>query len=426
MGGIKKSHFFMTGISHKTAEVELREKVSISPDSLGAVLKGLKSIRGVSECVVLSTCNRTELYTVLSEPVKKVRGLIERYILSVTGQEPSMLDRFYRFQGMEVVEHLFMVTCGLDSMIIGEPQIFGQVKNAYSAACDHLCTGPVFNRLFHHTFRVGKLARNTTSIGEGAVSVSYAAVELARKVFGTLDGRSVLLVGAGKIGELCARQLVNSGVERLYVSNRTALRAADLAGRVAGETIPFDKIAPMSSSVDIILSSVASCSPVMKTSDFLTYMQARKNSPLFIIDLGVPRNVEPDASDTDRIVLYNIDDLEDVIFGNRDKRKSEAEKAKKLIVKEVEEFRSWLSERTVIPVIQRLRERCESIRQEELDKVRNRINPEAFKTLDLVTRRVVRKILHNPTITMRAAASESSRERLVNSVRELFIDEKNE
>jgi len=416
----------MTGISHKTAEVELREKVSFPPDILVKVLRDLISLRGVSECVVLSTCNRTEFYTVFCEPVKKVRKTIEEYILSITGQNPSIFNSFYHLQGIEVIEHLFMVTCGLDSMILGEPQIFGQVKTAYSIACDNKCTGSALNRLFHHAFKVGKLIRNTTSVGEGAVSVSYAAVELARKVFGNLNGRSVLLVGAGKIGELCARQLVNSGVERLYISNRTPLRATDLAGKLAGEAIPFSEIPGMSSVVDIIITSVASCKPVIDTGDFMPFMKKRTGEPLVLIDLGVPRNIEPDASDTGSIVLYNIDDLENVIFGNRDKRRSEAEKAKKLIRNEVKEFHSWLSERNVIPVIQNLRERCESIRLAELKKVKNRMDSEAFYTLDLVTRRIVRKILHNPTITMRAAASDRSRERLLKSVHELFIKEKDD
>ncbi|MFC1509045.1 glutamyl-tRNA reductase [Candidatus Omnitrophota bacterium] len=422
MERIKEYHFFLTGISHKTADVELREKVSFSPDKIADALSGVRSIRGVSECVILSTCNRTELYTVLTKPSEKLFGAIEQFIQEFSGVGEDISGFFYRFHDSDVIEHLFRVCCGLDSMILGEPQIFGQVKNAYSAAIDYKCTGTATNRLFHHAFQVGKLIRNSTSIGKGAVSISYAAVELARKIFCNLDGLSALLVGTGKIGEICARQLIKSGIEHLYIANRTSFRAEDLADKLAVKTIPFETIPEMGNRADIIITSVASDKPILKTSDFLSPAVNRKGARIVIIDLGVPRNIESDTPGTESIVLYNIDDLEEVVYDNRDKRKSEVKKAEKLIREEVDDYCIWLVERDVIPVITSLRKTCEKIRKTELKKIKNRIDAETYETLDLLTERIVRKLLHNPTITIRAAASNSSRKRLIETVKELFIE----
>lgn len=422
MAGIKEAHFFLTGLSHKTADVEIREKLSFAPDKIAAILKGVCSISGVTECVVLSTCNRTELYTVLSDTGKQVQQAIELFIIETSGVDASISKFFYRYSGKEVIEHLFRVSCGLDSMVLGEPQIFGQVKDAYSAACDHNCTGPALNRLFHHAFQVGKLIRNTTSIGRGTVSVSVAAVELAKKTLGGLKGRSALLIGAGKIGEFCSRQLVKSGIKHLYITNRTALRAAELAKKLSAETIPFECVIVRGAEVDIIITSVTSEQPIFTASDFLS-PEVNRKKPLLIIDLGVPRNIKVDTS-CSSIIVYNIDDLEQVVLDNFGKRKNEVIKAEAMIREEVEEYRSWLVERDVIPVIRGLRKQCETIRLEELEKLRNRLEPETFRTLDLLTRRIVRKLLHNPTIAMREAASDKSRERLIESVHELFIRKK--
>ena len=422
MERIKEYHFFLTGISHKTAEVELREKVSFSPDTIADALRGVHSIRGVSECVILSTCNRTEIYTVLTKPSEKLFEAIEQFVQDFSDVGEAISSCFYRFHDTDVIEHLFRVCSGLDSMILGEPQIFGQVKDAYLTAIDYKCTGTATNRLFHHAFQVGKLIRNSTSIGKGTVSISYAAVELARKVFCNLDGLSALLVGTGKIGEICARQLIKSGIEHLYIANRTSFRAEDLAEKLAVETITFDEIPAMGNRADVIITSVASDNPIFKTSDFLSPAGNRKGARIVIIDLGVPRNIEPDIPSTESIVLYNIDDLEEVVYDNRDKRKSEVKKAEKLIREEVDDYCIWLVERDVIPVITSLRKTCEKIRKTELKKVKNRIDAETYETLDLLTERIVRKLLHNPTITIRAAASDNSRQHLIDSVKELFIE----
>ena len=263
MGRIEKDNFFLIGISHKTAPIEIREKFTFNDDSISSVLKALYSISGVKECVILYTCNRTEIYTILNKSLAEVRERIDQFILETTGEENDFLKYFYYLNGSEVIEHLFHVTSGLDSMILGETQIFGQVKNAYSIACDNKCTGSAINRLFHHAFQVGKTIRNTTSIGEGAVSVSSAAVKLAKEIFGSLSERSILLIGAGKIGKLCAKQLIDYGIQQLYITNRTPERAEELAKELCGTVIPFGKMQEMYIKVDIIISSVNSCIPVL-------------------------------------------------------------------------------------------------------------------------------------------------------------------
>jgi len=423
MEAIEKDHFIVTGISHKTAPIEIREHFTISDEILPAVLGRIRSIEGIEECVVLSTCNRTELYARISCPIEEVRDRISRFILKSSGEKRNFLDYFYTKVGTDAFEHLFLVTCGLDSMILGETQIFGQVKNAYAVACDAKCTGPATNRLFHHAFQVGKTIRNTTSIGEGTVSVSSAAVKLARELFGSLSRRSILLIGSGEIGKLCAKHLYDSGIEHLYITNRTPERASALAQELSGVVVPFSAFEDMFDSVDIIIASVTSTSPIITTDSFEGHIGRRGGNPLFLIDLGVPRNIEAAAAGLESVHLYNIDDLEDVTFDNQDRRKTEAEKARCIIEKEVREYCSWLREREVIPAIQNLHDKIESIRRRELDRIKNTVSSKTYETVELVTRRIIRKILHNPTVTIRASQSGENRERLLTSIRELFFDD---
>ena len=421
MGRIKKDHLYLIGISFKSAPVEIREKLSFDNTVCSSVLNDIYSIDGIEECVLLSTCNRTEIYLVINQSLSEVRERIEGYLLEISGSNKEILNCFYHLQGEDVIEHLFKVSSGLDSMILGEPQIFGQVKNAYSIASDIKCTGPVLNRLFHHTFSVGKLIRNSTKVGEGAMSVSYAAVNLAKNIFETLRGRSVLLIGAGKIGEICAKRLIDTGVAHLYIVNRTLDRAKDLAIKLRGDAIPFKNLGEIFKKVDIIITSVTSKVPIIKKSDIMHHIDNRKSESLFLIDLGVPRNIESEAGKIDNTFLYNIDDLEGLTLDNLDKRNKEVEKAEKFIQAEIDDFCSWLTKREVSPMIRDLYQSCENIRLKELEKVKNKISPEAYEILDIVTRRTVRKILHNPVITMRASKSGSQRERLLESIQELFI-----
>jgi len=423
MNGNKKDKFLMVGISHKTAPVEIREKFSFNKENISRLLADIHAISGISECVVVSTCNRTEIYAIINKPAEKVREKINHCILEISGEEKDFLEYFDCLHGEQVIEHLFNVTCGLNSMILGEPQIFGQVKKAYAFACDNKCTGPALNRLFHHAFQVGKRVRNNTSIGKGIVSISSAAVMLAKKTFGNLEERIVLLVGTGKIGKLCAKQFIDSGIKRLYITNRTTEHAVMLAEEISGEVIPFDKIEEMYKKADIIVTSVTSPEPLITKSRLLEYLEQRNGKPLSLIDLGVPRNIDPETAEIENIHLFNIDALEDVTFGSSDMRKNEIDKVQEIIREEIVKFYNWLKMREVIPVINNLRKKCENIRLEELVKIKNKTNSETYETVDFVTRRIVRKILHNPTISVKDSASYDSRQRLLESIKELFIRE---
>lgn len=421
MGRVKADHFFLLGISYKTAPVEIRERISFDTNACGPVLGELRTIEGIEEAVLISTCNRTEFYAFIDGSRDEITRRVADFIVRETGIDRSLLDYFYIKSGTAVIEHLFRVAAGLDSMVLGEPQIFGQVKNAFAQACDTKSTGPTLNRLFHHAFRVGKLIRNSTGIGEGAVSVSFAAVELAKKTFGELKGYSILLIGAGKTSELSAKRLVDIGVSRLFIANRTETRARELADRLGGVVVPYDSFPDMLETVDIVIASVAAAKPVLTRDYSAPHIEKRASKRLLVIDLGVPRNVESTIGDIENVTLFNIDNLEGLTLDNMDKRREEAEKADEIIDAAVEEYCTWLSEREVIPVIRTLHDTCETIRAEELEKVRNRVDAETFETIDLVTRRIVRKLLHNPVITMREAESGDRRERLLESVRELFI-----
>jgi glutamyl-tRNA reductase len=375
--------------------------------------------------MILSTCNRVEI-AIATEDRYDPGDIVDAFLAERKAVDETTAQYLYRHEGREAIHHLFRVASSLDSMVLGEPQILGQLKAAYASAknCGALCG--TLETLLTRAFSVAKRVRSETGIGQMAVSVSYAAVELARKIFGNLEGRSVLLVGAGKTGELCARGMVASGVGSLFIANRTPARASDLAERLTGEVIPLDRIHDMTGSADIIITSVTSRDPVILRDPTAAQLARRNGKPLFLIDLGVPRNIEPGVAHLDGVHVYDIDDLQDVILDNQDRRRMEAERAEELIQREVGEFCCWLSEREVAPVIRDLRERCESIRLDELERIRNRVNPETLETIDLVTRRIVRKILHNPTVAMRASESGGSRERILDTVRELFMNGESE
>ena len=419
----EKCNFLLIGFSHKTAPVEIREKFSFNKESISAALKEIYNLNDIRECVIVSTCNRTEIYAFICKPPDEIRGTINRYILKVSGMEEDFLRHFFFYTGNKVIEHLFNVACGLDSMILGETQIFGQIKNSYASACENGCTGSALNRLFNQTFQVGKLIRCKTSINEGIVSVSSAAVLLGEKIINGLEKRKVLLIGAGKIGKMCAKQLVDSGIEELYVTNRTPEHAVGLAKELSGKVIPFENMADMLDKVDIIITSTTSRFPLITKKFLIKHIKHRNGNPLTLIDLGVPRNIEPDVCIIKNTHLFNIDDLENVTVENREKRKTEAGKAREIIGNKVNEYCTWLEECEVIPVIINLREKCENIRLAELRKINNRVSAETYETIDLITRRIVRKILHNPTISMRTSESGEVRNRLVESINDLFINE---
>ena len=422
MGRIDENNFYIKGISYHKTSLDIREKLYFDSLACRDVLRELKKLRCIRECVLLSTCNRTELYYITGNDPGIVSERIESLFMKKADLKKNTESVFYNFRGISAIEHLFKVSSGLDSMILGEPQIFGQVKEAYSLACDEKYTGPAINRLFHHAFRVGKQVRNETGVGEGAVSVSFAAVELAKKVFGKLKNRSVLLIGAGKIGELCAQSLSDLGVKNLYISNRTKEKADEISKILSGQPVLFENIPEYLSKADIVITSVSSGEPILKKETVEIQSKKRKGKALVIIDLGVPRNVDESISGLNDVFLYNIDCLKNLAVDNLDKRKNEAIKADEIISGEVGNFCVWLSERETIPVIKEIHERCENIQLEELEKIKNRLDEESFALVEMTTRRIIRKIIHNPVKAIRSSESGAERDNIVEIIRKMFID----
>ncbi len=413
----------LIGISYKTAPVKVRERFSFSAEAIPKVLARIRTIHGVDECVVISTCNRTEIYTVVKHDFDNFLDTMYRFINTTTGLDQGCTQNFYTMRGNPAVEHLFNVACGFDSMVIGETQIFRQVKDCYALACSNGSTSTILNRLFHSAFRVGKLVRSKTSVSEGAVSVGSAVSLLARKVFGGLNGKKVLLIGAGKMGKLCAKHLSESGIETLYVINRTIEKARDITEEFPGIVLPFDKLQETIGRVDVVISSITSRRSII-TKDFVQKLTGnRGGAVLTFIDLGVPRNIDTEVTEIDGVRLFNIDDIQDVTSVNHDKRMQEKEKAASIIEEKAEEFCDWFEEQEVVPALRDLRAKCEEIRRSELRKIDGKISSETCDIVELVTHRIVSKILHNPTVNIRMTKSGEMRTQFIESINKLFIME---
>ena len=319
------------GLNHKTAPIDVREKLSFPRETLASALAGLKGYDFVEEDVILSTCNRTEIYAAVKDLTSGLESL-KRFIVSSRSISPRELDNyFYSFSGKDAVRHLFRVAASLDSMIVGETQIFGQVKDAYAAALEANTSGKRLNGLFDEAIRVGKRIRTETGIGKGAVSVSTAAIELSRKIFESLEGKKVLIVGAGKIGEMTVKNLYSRGVSTVVVANRTYEKARELAGLFKGSAVRFEEVTEALKAADIVISSTSAPHYILKAPDIAAVMKGRNNSPLFLIDLGLPRNIDPAANEVDNVYVYNIDDLAQVRDANIKDRMREAKKAEAII-----------------------------------------------------------------------------------------------
>jgi glutamyl-tRNA reductase len=391
----------LVGLSHHVAPVELRERVTLDLAAAAGVARGL------GDAVCLSTCNRTELY--LWEVGE------ERAAATLEELAGEPLDGvLYRLQEDAAALHLFRVAAGLDSLVPGEGEILGQVRDAYEA----VTPGPVLDRVFRQALGVGKRVRTETAIGESPASVSSAAAALAAQVFGDLRGRSVLLVGAGRIGELAASNLVSRGAQIAYVANRTEESAHALAQRVGGTALRLDELASRLAEVDVVVSSTSSPEPVLRAAD----VPARRRAPLFFIDIAVPRDLDPAIGSLGGCFLYDIDDLEAVVAETLAGRRAEAERAEQLVAEEAERFRSWRASLDVVPAIASLRARAEEIRAAELAKVR--VSDDERRTLESVTQQILNKLLHLPTVRMKEAAVSADGAVYADAVKHLFgLDE---
>lgn len=416
-------HLTLVGLSHKTAPIEIREKLTFPAHRQADALSLLCSSDRVAEAVVVSTCNRTEIYAVTSADDSGVDAVID-FMAEYHDLDRHELVRYlYIVRGQAVVKHLFRVVASLDSMVIGEAQILGQVKEAYEHAFDNGATGRAFNRLFRQSFEVGKRVRTETEIGENAVSISYAAVELARKVFDSLEGRTILVLGAGKMSELTAKHLVSNGVKAVLVANRTFERAVELAEKFEGEAIRYDDLFTRMSEADIVISSTAAQHYVITREAVATTLKSRGGRPLFLIDIAVPRDIDPAVNELNNVFVYDIDDLNGVVESNLEERMREAKRAEAIIEDEIEVFLGWLESLEVVPTIAAIRAKADIIREAELEKAMKRLGGLSDKerqTVEALTCSIVNKMLHGPTARLKQAAGTKEGFAVVESARRLY------
>lgn len=398
-------HLLLVGVSHRTAPVELRERLDFQARGLDAALTALNERGAGREAVIVSTCNRAELYTVC-ENVAEGRSAIADFLCEYHGVErASVLPHLYDVADMEAARHLFRVAAGLDSLVMGEPQILGQVKDAHTAATSARTAGPLLNRLFHSSFAVGKRVRTETGLGSGAVSVSYAAVSLSKKIFGDLRGRSVLVIGAGEMGKLTALHMKSQGVHQVTIVSRTIAHAARTAEAIGGgSAAPWDELDTLLGTADIVITATGAPSVILTKAYLESVMRPRRNRPLFIIDIAMPRDVEPAAGDIEQVFLYNIDDLQATVRENLARRASEVSRAEAIVAEEVEKFGQWLRARGAVPTIVALRQRFDAIRRSELDRLASSLPPDTRGRVDDITRLIVEKLLLTPTEQLKSAA----------------------
>lgn len=398
----------LVGISHRTAPIEIREQLDFQARGLEIALRTLIGQQAVTEAVVVQTCNRAEVYAAC-DSVEPARTDIVNFVSDFHGVERRVLEPLmYDSVDLDAARHLFRVAAGLDSMVVGEPQILGQVKDAHAAGTRAQTVGPVLNRLFHGSFATGKRVRTETALGSGAVSVSYAALSLARKIFGDLTGHHVLVVGAGEMGKLTARHMRSHGAHRVTIVSRTVAHAARTAEAIGGASAsPWEELDAVLATSDIVISATGASKPVLSRARVESAMRLRRNRPLFIIDIAMPRDVEPSAGELEQVFLYNIDDLAATVRENLARRTSEVTRAEAIVGEEVGKFGGWLRSRGAIPTVVALRQRFDAIRRAELQRLEFKLSalpPEARARVDEITRLIVEKLLLAPTEQLKALA----------------------
>jgi glutamyl-tRNA reductase len=402
----------LIGVNHKTAPIEVRERIAISRDDLPETTRALAAVPGVAECMIVSTCNRVEILAAVEPDAAGLAGFLQRHF----GLDPALLaPHLYEHRDQEAVRHLFRVAASLDSMVVGEPQILGQVKEAFAVARAAGTIGGQLEHLLQSTFAAAKRVRSETEIGSNSVSIASVAVELARKIFGSLQGRTVFLVGAGKMSELAARHLVQQGAGAILVTNRTMERARRMAESFAGQVIPFEQLYDAASQADIVISSTGAPHPIFRREHGQAFLHRRRNRPMFFIDIAVPRDVDPAMGKLEGIFVYDIDDLQAVAAAHMVERSREATDAEALIAAEVERFHQRLLTVNVAPAIVALQQQAEEIRQTELRRAQARLaslNAEQLAAVEALTRGLVNKFLHPPMQALKQAARENDAARL--------------
>jgi glutamyl-tRNA reductase len=401
-------HTLVIGINYKTAPVEIRERLSFNEVDLAEAIKKLNTKKSILENIILSTCNRTEIYAVVDQ-LHTGRYYIKEFLSEWFGIEQKEFSPFlFVYEDDGAVDHLFNVTCGLNSMVLGETQILGQVRTSFMLAQEVGTTGTVFNQLFKQAITVAKRAHSETDIGANAVSVSYAAVELAKKIFGSLANKHVLIFGAGKMGELAAQNLHGNGVKKVTVINRTYEKAQDLADRFSGKARTLAELEKSLAEADILISSTGAKDFVISKEMMVKVEKKRKGKPLFMVDIAVPRDLDPRIAELENVFLYDIDDLEGIVEANLQERKKAAEKIMLMIEKEIVEFKQWLGMLGVIPVISALREKAHVIQSEtmvSLERKLPNLSERDLKVLNKHTKSIINQLLKDPILQAKELAA---------------------
>ncbi|MFA6468451.1 MAG: glutamyl-tRNA reductase [Bacteroidota bacterium] len=419
---------FIIGINHRTAPLEVREKMWLSIDEKRHMLRHcIKHF--FSECFVVSTCNRTELYGIVDEKQFPQQSHsshyqeIQDFFVAYKNFESQLRpENLYKLTSVNAIKHLFRVAAGVDSMVVGDVQILGQIKDDFQLAIDEHTAGTMMHKLLQSALHLGKRVRTETTIMEGAVSVSYAAVELANKIFADFDHRKALLIGAGETGELTAKHLAGRGIGELFITNRTRQKAEELASTIGGSVVEFENFHSMIATVDIIISSVTATEYILTAAQIKNSLKQRRHSPLFIFDIGVPRNIDPGANDIDNVFLNDMDSLSNIVAQNIHKRQLELPKVNELILEELKNIHQWYRSLQVGPTIVDLRNHFENVRREVVSEHINRFSEKEKELVELVTKRIVNKLLHHPTVTLRNGhdETESQKKSRLDLVRSLF------
>ncbi len=421
-------NIILIGMNHRTAPLEIRERLSLSCGDDISHLAEIMNFPEIKEGLYLATCNRVEVLANAADSesaVERLRAFIFHHgNLSVE----EMSKCLYLHFDHEAVRHLFRVASSIDSMVMGEPQILGQIKDAFRTAVDNNATGVILNKILHHAFRVAKRVRSETGIANNAVSVSFAAVELAKKIFGVLEGRNVLLIGAGEMSELAAKHLINRRVGKIFIANRTYARAVKMAEDFHGTAIEFDTLPEKLRDVDIVITSTAAPGYVLTPPMIEAAIRRRKNRLLFLIDIAVPRDIDPAVGKIDNVYLYNIDDLQDIVDSNLKSRKKEAEKAEAIIDEEVTRYLEWYSALEVVPTIISLREKMEGIIRGEIAKSSpwmENLTEDEKRNIGIMANSIINKVLHDPIVGLKEESKGNSALPYIAAIRRLFgLDDK--
>jgi len=416
-------NIIVVGLSHHTAPLEIREKLAFESNGIESPLRELTALPDISEGIIVSTCNRVEVYAVTHDIAGGI-ARIKRFLADFHHIPFSELEtHLYGYHGEKAVRHVFRVAASLDSLVVGEPQILGQIKAAYGYAAEYGTSGLILNRFLHKAFSVAKRIRTETRIASSAVSIAFAAVELAKKIFDDLSDKTVLLVGAGEMGELSARHFISNGVRGVLVANRTFERAERLAEEFDGRPVRFEDLFDHLHKADIVLSSTGAPHYIIGPKDVVQVLRRRKQRPMFFIDIAVPRDIDPAVNELENVYLYNTDDLRGVVESNLEQRRREAAAAEEIVNGEVDRFLSWLSSLEVVPTIVALRARFDEIRRAEVERTLSAwkgLSPEHEKRLEAMTSAIISKLLHTPTSVLKQTGQGNRTDLYLDALRSLF------